>query len=105
MLKFNPEQFMGTTPQQIANAEKAQDIFDAWLGEHPYVYSNISRQWSYGARIAEDTHRAYLVGVEEMKPCQHRAMQNVHYGTEGVQIRWKCASCGRSLMPKTWEAL
>lgn len=100
-LEFKPDMFTycGIPPNEFSYdaSRTAQKAFDEWLEKQTVVYA---RQDRYGWTTEEsplDTHKAYLVCIEDIEECEHK---NIKYYLSLIQ----CKDCNKQLKPKNgWE--
>lgn len=115
MKLFTKEDFEYTTVLSIHTANVANDKFNRWLYKQIRVYGSSSgTPWhnvSFQEKInISDTHQAYLVGIEEIKKCEHPKekitwyrSQDIHaFGSLGSNIEYKC-TCGARVRPSSFE--
>ena len=108
-LEFNTEMF---NPDNVKNFEIhpeaavyiAQKAFDEWLEKQTVVYGQLAVQnyvWNTKNPEWHDTHKAYLVCIEEIKECEHNG--HIIVIQKGL---FKCSDCDKELKPKNgWEEL
>lgn len=112
-LIFKPEDFnflrirMNDSYEHEA-ARRANEALERMLSECTVVYAGAAkdRAWFDYRTEKEDTHKAIIVNIEEIKPkvCEHepKFIEGTGFGAKIVLYANECAKCGKKL-EATWE--
>lgn len=120
-LIFKQEHFIGLDSQhelffskRVFAAERAQQLFDAWLEKQPTVYGRPNDDgpdelmWYQGKPEINsplgDTHSAKLVCIQELKKCEHPPEKVLAQENSSHIVEYEC-ECGAKVKPSAYEVV
>lgn len=117
-LVFDPDDFAMSKLQnssRSAIAARAQGLHDQFVAdlmkEAKVVYGSLPKGnvpgW-YGIESVDCTHKALLINIEPLKPCEHEPHMTSISGffnddPRPAQYDWKCSKCGVEIQPTGWK--